>query len=37
MEAVNSYVAIYLCGIMIVLGAMCLFGRLNQKNKSGGK
>lgn len=33
MEPVNAYVAIYLCVLMVVLGGMAFFGRLNQKKK----
>jgi hypothetical protein len=37
MEAVNSYVAIYLCALMVVLGGLAFFGRLNQRKKGNKK
>jgi hypothetical protein len=37
MEAVNSAVAIYLCGIMVVLGIICVWGEAKNRRPDANK
>lgn len=34
MEPVNAAVAIYLCTVMVVLGLICVFGTLKNRNSN---